>query len=122
VQPRGVHPYIFFGLYGLGVSVVGAVAGFLYFGLTIPRAALVGINLGAFVVVGLDKWLAHDGALRAPERVIIALAVLGGSLGVFLALHTFRHKTRKPGFQAIVLLILCAQVLVATTILVATNI
>lgn len=117
MRPRGVNPYIFFGAYGLGVSIVGAVAGFLFFGVALPFSALLGINLGAFVVVGLDKWLAHSGALRAPERIIVALAALGGSVGVFVALHVFRHKTRKPAFQAIVMLILCAQVLLAGSIL-----
>jgi uncharacterized membrane protein YsdA (DUF1294 family) len=37
------------------------------------------------------------------------MALLGGSPGVLLGIHVFRHKTRKASFQFVLLLIVVAQ-------------
>ncbi len=116
MQPQRVNPYLFFGLYGLVVSAVCAAVGLFFFGLTLLYAGFIGVNLGGFFLVGLDKWLARAADLRAPERVIIGLALAGGSVGVFIALHVFRHKTRKPWIQASIILILFLQVVVAASL------
>lgn len=55
-----------------------------------------------------DKLQAKKGGGRIPERVLLGVALLGGSFGCFLGMILFRHKTRKPrfamGFPAILLL------------------
>ena len=62
---------------------------------------LVVINLVAFFVMGRDKRKAIRGynAERAPEGFMFFLATMFGSIGVYLGMLAFRHKTRKWYFQ-----------------------
>ena len=55
---------------------------------------LAAVNLVAFAVYGIDKYSAKKGMRRVPEKTLFALALVGGSLGAFLGMRTFRHKTR----------------------------
>ena len=48
----------------------------------------------AFAVCGLDKWKAKKGRWRVPEKVLFLLSILGGSVGMYLGMFTFRHKTK----------------------------
>ena len=59
------------------------------------------INIWAFVAIGHDKRKAIRGhnAERAPEGFMFFLATIGGSVGVYLGMLAFRHKTRKWYFQ-----------------------
>ena len=54
---------------------------------------LIGINIVAFVVYGLDKLLAKLRSWRVPELWLLSLAAAGGSVGAYLAMQLFRHKT-----------------------------
>ena len=80
-------------------------------------AYLIGINLLLFVLMGRDKAAAQTGARRTPETTLLALAVLGGSLGGALGMVFFRHKTRKPAFRIGFPLILIVQLLLASRFL-----
>jgi len=55
----------------------------------------------AFVVYGVDKTAARQGARRIPENTLHLLALLGGWPGGLLAQKVFRHKTRKLSFQIV---------------------
>jgi len=72
---------------------------------TLPGQLLVGalaaINLWAFFVMAHDKRRSTHGhnAERAPEGFMFFLAAMFGSLGVYLGMLAFRHKTRKWYFQ-----------------------
>lgn len=59
------------------------------------------INLIAFIVMGRDKRKSTHGrnAERAPEGFMFFLATMFGSVGVYLGMLVFRHKTRKWYFQ-----------------------
>ena len=59
---------------------------------------LAAVNAVLFLTMGADKRAARRGLGRVPERVLFALAVVGGSLGGLLGMIVFRHKTRKPLF------------------------
>lgn len=59
---------------------------------------LVLINLILFLVMGIDKLAAKRHKRRVPENTLLALAVLGGSVGGILGMLAFRHKTRHPAF------------------------
>jgi uncharacterized membrane protein YsdA (DUF1294 family) len=67
----------------------------------IAAGSYLAINLMAFIVMARDKRLARRGynAERAPEGFMFFLAAVGGSLGVYLGMLAFRHKTRKWYFQ-----------------------
>ena len=56
------------------------------------------MNSIAFVVYGVDKWLAIKEGRRIPERTLLLLALLGGSLGAYMSMWMFRHKIRKNKF------------------------
>lgn len=72
---------------------------------------LIIINIITFVVFGIDKKKAIDGKFRISELTLFVLSLLGGSLGGFIAMHTFHHKTKKWYFKFGIPLILIAQVL-----------
>ncbi len=76
---------------------------------------LLTINTAAFLTMFLDKRFAVHGQWRIPERTLLLLAALGGSLGGCLAMRLFRHKTRhrrfSVGFPLLVLIHAAALVL-----------
>ncbi len=78
---------------------------------------LIVLNLLLFVLMGLDKHAARRGARRVSETALLALAVLGGSVGGMLGMILFRHKTRKPAFRIGLPLILICQLLLAAYLL-----
>ena len=53
------------------------------------------MNLLAFLLYGIDKWSARHDLRRIPEKVLLGIAAIGGSLGAFASMRLFRHKTRK---------------------------
>lgn len=59
------------------------------------------INIVAFFVMAHDKHKAVRGrnAERAPEGFMFFLATVFGSIGIYLGMMAFRHKTRKWYFQ-----------------------
>ena len=60
---------------------------------------LLAVNVLTFVVFGVDKWKARMGRWRVPEATLLGLAALGGSVGAWLAMHLFHHKTQKKKFR-----------------------
>lgn len=72
-------------------------------------AWLAAVNVMALCYYGYDKWQARREGQRVPEIVLHGLAVAGGSLGAFLGMRLFRHKTLKGRFRLIFWLIVIAQ-------------
>ena len=56
------------------------------------------INFITWIAYGLDKGRAKSGKWRIPERTLLLLALIGGSLGALAGMILFRHKTRKAKF------------------------
>ena len=59
---------------------------------------LVGINLLAFLMYGLDKYLARKKLYRVSEYSLLVLSFFGGSIGSILGMIIFHHKTKKISF------------------------
>lgn len=59
---------------------------------------LAAVNILAFLVYGWDKLKARHGGWRIPEKTLILLAVIGGSIGAAFGMIAFHHKTKKPKF------------------------
>ena len=59
---------------------------------------LLSINISAIAVYGWDKLCAKRGWWRVPEKMLLLLALLGGSAGAIVAMALFRHKTRHLKF------------------------
>ena len=65
------------------------------------------MSIVAFCVCGADKFAAQRQKSRVPEKVLFLLSALGGSVGMYLGMFTFRHKTKHwyfvVGITAIIL-------------------
>ena len=55
-------------------------------------------SLTAFFLYGSDKYRAKKNRYRIPEKVLLGIAVVGGSLGAMAGMQIFRHKTKKLKF------------------------
>lgn len=73
---------------------------------------LAAANLLGLILMGADKSRARRGAWRIPEKTFFILAVLGGSVGCWLGMYLFHHKTRHWYFVVGMPLILIAQILI----------
>lgn len=71
------------------------------------------VNIMGFLAMGMDKTKAKVGAWRIPEKILFALAILGGSPGVWLGMYVFRHKTKHWYFKFGVPAILLIELVVA---------
>ena len=77
---------------------------------------LIVINVVTFLVYGIDKWKAKQSKWRIPEATLLLLAVIGGSVGAWLGMKTWHHKTMHKKFKYGLPLILLAQIaLIALT-------
>ncbi|MDE6434541.1 MAG: DUF1294 domain-containing protein [Lachnospiraceae bacterium] len=61
---------------------------------------IIVINVAAFFIYGIDKQKAVRGKWRISEKTLIMLAVLGGSVGAWIGMQVFRHKTKHTLFVA----------------------
>jgi len=71
---------------------------------------LLAINVAAFITYGIDKWKAKKSLWRIRETALLALAVLGGSIGAWLGMRVWHHKTKHKKFKYGIPLILIAQI------------
>lgn len=61
---------------------------------------LVLINVLGLAVFGYDKRCAVRHRWRVPERTLLLIALLGGSIGAYVGMQIYRHKTRHWKFRA----------------------
>ena len=78
---------------------------------------LLSVNLITFLMYGLDKWKAKKDKWRVPEKVLLLMAAVGGSIGAFLGMRIFHHKTQKWKFKLGVPVIFLLQVALVVFIL-----
>ena len=52
------------------------------------------INIAGFIVMAVDKAKAKKNAWRIPEKTFFIISLLGGGLGSWVGMYTFRHKTK----------------------------
>ncbi|MBL6764720.1 MAG: DUF1294 domain-containing protein [Verrucomicrobiae bacterium] len=65
-----------------------------------PLAAwLLTVNAFGFGVFGCDKFFAKRGWRRVSEADLLVYTLVGGTLGTWLGMRAFRHKTRKESFR-----------------------
>jgi uncharacterized membrane protein YsdA (DUF1294 family) len=74
---------------------------------------LVILNVVTFFMYGVDKWKAKNSKWRIREAALLGLAALGGSIGAWLGMKVWHHKTLHKKFRFGVPLILIAQVALA---------
>lgn len=69
------------------------------------------INIIGFVIMGLDKSKAKKKLYRIPEKTFFIVSLIGGSVGTWIGMMLFRHKTKHWYFLVFIPLIFLAQVL-----------
>ena len=69
------------------------------------------INALGLLLMLTDKQKACRGAWRIPERTLLWIAALGGSLGSWIGMQLFRHKTKHLKFTLGIPMILALQIL-----------
>ena len=57
------------------------------------------INIVAISVYGWDKLCAIRKWWRVPEMTLLAIALVGGSIGAIVSMRLFRHKTLHLKFK-----------------------
>lgn len=71
---------------------------------------LLAINAVAFIVYGIDKYKAKKAKWRISEATLLLLAVLGGSIGAWMGMKVWHHKTMHKKFKNGVPAILLIQI------------
>jgi uncharacterized membrane protein YsdA (DUF1294 family) len=79
--------------------------------------ALFALNLLTFLIYGIDKFKAKKAKWRISEATLILLAVIGGSIGAWLGLKVWCHKTQHKKFYIGIPIILTLQVIATIYIL-----
>lgn len=75
---------------------------------------LLAINAVAFIVYGIDKYKAKKAKWRIPEATLLLLAVLGGSIGAWMGMKVWHHKTMHKKFKYGIPAILLIQIALMT--------
>jgi uncharacterized membrane protein YsdA (DUF1294 family) len=104
-------PWLAYGLLFLLLAIV--LAGALYYFLKFLDPILawvVAVSLVAFLAYGYDKALSKTKRTRVPERVLLFLVLIGGTLGAVAGMVVFRHKTAKGSFRLKLLIVMALQV------------
>ena len=78
---------------------------------------LVMINIAAFCLYGADKSAAIKQKQRIPNKVLLGIAVIGGSIGALAGMYIFRHKTKQKKYTITVPVILIIQIAAAVLLL-----
>ena len=60
---------------------------------------IVVINLVSFMMFGIDKYKARRGQWRISEATLLAVAAIGGSIGVWMGMKVWHHKTLHSKFR-----------------------
>lgn len=57
------------------------------------------VNIITFFIYGIDKFKARKGIWRISENTLLTLAILGGSIGAWLGMKVWHHKTMHLKFK-----------------------
>lgn len=75
------------------------------------------INIIGFAMAFSDKRKAEKGRRRIPEATLFGVSFIGGSIGMFVGMKKFRHKTKQKRFMiGIPLMIVCQLALAAVVV------
>ena len=78
---------------------------------------LLAINAVAFIVYGIDKYKAKKAKWRISEATLLLMAVIGGSIGAWVGMRIWHHKTMHKKFKYGIPIIIIMQVALAVYLL-----
>ncbi len=74
---------------------------------------LLAVNVISFCLFGIDKYKAKRGKWRISEATLLAMAAIGGSVGAWMGMKVWHHKTMHKKFTIGVPLVFALQVALA---------
>ena len=60
---------------------------------------LLVVNIISFLLHGIDKYKAKKGRWRISEATLLLMAVIGGSIGAWVGMRIWHHKTMHKKFK-----------------------
>ena len=71
------------------------------------------VNAAGFLLMLVDKYKARKNLWRIPEKTLLGVALIGGSIGAYAGMQLFRHKTQHPKFFIGIPVIMALQIMLA---------
>lgn len=84
----------------------------MHFSFLVLWCYLLGINVFAFIVYGMDKLKARKSRWRISEFTLLWIAAIGGSVGAWCGMKLWHHKTLHLKFRYGIPLIFLLQIAV----------
>ena len=78
---------------------------------------LFAINIVSFFIYGIDKYKAKKNKWRISEATLLMIAVIGGSIGAWVGMRIWHHKTMHKKFKYGIPVIIIFQVALAVYLL-----
>ena len=60
---------------------------------------LLAVNIATFFLYGIDKYKAKRGLWRISEATLLTMAAIGGSIGAWVGMRIWHHKTMHKKFK-----------------------
>ena len=79
---------------------------------------LLAVNITSFLLYGIDKYKAKKGRWRISEATLLLMAVIGGSIGAWVGMRIWHHKTIHKMFKYGIPVIIIFQVALAVYLLI----
>ena len=78
---------------------------------------LLAINIATFLLYGIDKYKAKKNQWRISEATLLTMAAIGGSIGAWVGMRIWHHKTMHKKFKYGIPIIIILQVALAVYLL-----
>ena len=78
---------------------------------------LLAVNIATFFLYGIDKYKAKKGQWRISEVALLTMAAIGGSIGAWIGMRIWHHKTMHKKFKYGIPVIIIMQVALAVYLL-----
>ena len=78
---------------------------------------LLAINIVSLFLYGIDKYKAKKNKWRISEATLLMMAVIGGSIGAWVGMRLWHHKTMHKKFKYGIPIIIILQVVLAVYLL-----
>ena len=71
------------------------------------------VNITSFLLYGIDKFKARKNLWRISEATLLTMAAIGGSIGAWVGMRIWHHKTMHKKFKYGIPIIIILQVALA---------
>ena len=75
---------------------------------------LLAVNIATLFLYGFDKYKAKKGRWRISEATLLLMAVIGGSIGAWVGMRIWHHKTMHKKFKYGIPVIIIMQIALVT--------